>query len=247
MRIWFFDFDGTLSPIVADRNAAALDPACASMLAELSQSASDRVAVISSRSLEDILHRVPIDEIIIGGNSGLQWQLPNGCRLSPAVGNEDILQSRRKELMPWIELIGRKPGIEIEDKYWSVAIHLKKTRYPNTAKSTKEIVAWAERENISLHHGPNVIEIQLLNGFNKSVGASFLASVLKIDTQRDSIFYAGDDGNDAVAMWWAQMAGGTAIMVGSRLEVPGATYVKDQQSLVETVYMLRESSQTLKE
>jgi len=31
-RIWFFDFDGTLSPIVRDRDQAELHPVCRKML-----------------------------------------------------------------------------------------------------------------------------------------------------------------------------------------------------------------------
>ena len=34
-RIWFFDFDGTLSAIVPDRVCAELHPACRAMLLEL--------------------------------------------------------------------------------------------------------------------------------------------------------------------------------------------------------------------
>lgn len=238
MRIWFFDFDGTLAPIVADRNAAVMDTECARVLRDLSQSPSDWVAIISSRSLDDIIPRIPFDDVIIGGNSGLQWQLPSGCRLSPVAGKEDELQYRRDKLMPWLEIIGRKPGIEIEDKLWSVAIHIKKPGAAASEKVTKSILAWAERENVTLHKGPNVLEIQMMDGFNKSGGASFLARTLNINPEQDSIIYAGDDGNDAVAMWWAQMTGGTAIMVGSQLNVPGAIYVQDQQALADTVQEL---------
>ncbi|MDD2542621.1 MAG: trehalose-phosphatase [Desulfuromonadaceae bacterium] len=239
MRIWIFDFDGTLSPIVADRNAAVLHPACAAMLKELSRSSNNRVAVLSSRKFEDILPRVPLDNVIIGGNSGMEWQLPGKIRVSPGTGKEKTLQTRRQELMPLIETLGNKPGIEIEDKQWSVAIHLKKSEQAGQENAINAITTWAERENIPLHRGPNVLEIQLLAGFNKSVGVSFLADLLKVDTQKDSLIYAGDDENDAVAMKWVLLNGGTAIMVGSRLDVPEADYVPDQQTLVDMVRMLQ--------
>jgi trehalose 6-phosphate phosphatase len=238
MRIWFFDFDGTLSR-KKDRNTVILDPACASMLKDLSQSPSDWVAVISSRSLEDLISRIPLADVIIGGNSGLRWQLPGGCRLSPGADKEDMLQFQRKKFMPWIEMIGGKPGIEVEDKLWSVSIHLKKPECKHLKKNTESITAWAMRENLTFHHCHNVIEIQMINGFNKSIGTAFLASLLKIDSQRDTIIYAGNDENDAIPMWWAQMAGGKAIIVGAQMNVPGAIYVKDQQSMVDAVQILR--------
>ncbi|MDA8413791.1 MAG: trehalose-phosphatase [Desulfobacteraceae bacterium] len=242
MRIWFFDFDGTLSPIVADRGAAELHPACAGMLKDLSRSPADCVAIISSRDFEDILPRVPLDDVIIGGNSGMEWRLPGGCRLSLGADKGDILQARREELLPLIEELGQLPGIEIEDKKWSIAIHVIKTDAGVMDNVAGTISAWALRENIAVHRGPDVFEIQLLPGFNKSVGASFLAGKLAVDSQHDSIIYAGDDENDAIAMWWALMTGGRAIVIGSRVDVPGAMYVKDQQALAEMVQQLRGNS-----
>jgi trehalose 6-phosphate phosphatase len=242
MRLWLFDFDGTVSPLVSDRNAAVMHPACANILKELSQSSNDWVAVLSSRTLEDLLPRIPLDNIIVGGNSGMSWQLPGGCRLSPGADKEDLLYERRQKIMPMIEKLESKHGIEIEDKKWSVAIHVTTSEHAVTHKKLiKTIMAWAERESLTIHRGPNVLEVQFIDGFNKSVGASFLAKVLKVDTQRDTIVYAGDDENDAVAMWWTLMTGGTAIMVGTKLDVAGAVYVKDQQALIETVHMLRKS------
>lgn len=241
MRLWFFDFDGTLSPIVSDRNAAALHPACAVMLKELSQSLSDRVAIISSRSLEDILSRVPLDNLIIGGSSGIEWQFPGGGRISPGTGKISTLQDRRRELMPLIERISDTSGIDIEDKFWSVAVHMKGLEKNDQIRVAKAIETLAEDESITQHHGPNVLEIQFVAGFDKSVGAATLVSLLKIDIQKDVIIYAGDDDNDAVAMRWAIANGGSAIMVGSRLDVPGAVYVQDQEELAVAVQMLRKS------
>lgn len=241
MRLWLFDFDGTLSPLVADRNAAVLHPSCAVMLKELSRYTAEHVAIVSSRSLEDILQRVPLDDVIVGGSSGMEWQLPGGCRISPGADKKNDLQARRKELMPQIEKFGRKLGIEIEDKQWSVAIHFSKSGQMVSEDVYETISAWAERENVSIHRGPNVFEIQLISDFNKSVGASFIAQLLKFDSKKDDIIYAGDDENDAVAMRWVLDVGGTAIMVGKMLDVAGALYVHDQQALVETVEKLRRS------
>jgi trehalose 6-phosphate phosphatase len=239
MRLWFFDFDGTLSPIVSDRNAATLHPACAGMLKELSQSPSERVAIISSRSLGDILPRVPLDGIIIGGSSGIEWQFPGGGRISPGTGKKSILQARRRKLLPLIENFSHTPGIDIEDKLWSVAVHMKGLGKNDQIQMAKTFETLAEDENITQHHGPDVLEIQFVPGFNKSVGASTLVSLLKIDPRKDTIIYAGDDENDAVAMKWAIANGGSAIMVGSRLDVPGAVFVQNQEKLVAAVKMLR--------
>ena len=82
-RLWAFDFDGTLSRIVPDRNDARLHPECGNRLRYLLDSPGNRVAVVSSRALEDIVPRVPIPGLYVGGGSGLEWQLPGGNRARP--------------------------------------------------------------------------------------------------------------------------------------------------------------------
>jgi len=59
-RLWVFDFDGTLSPLVPDRSIATLHAACKTMLEELSAGPREIVAVLSSRGIEDRVPRVPI-------------------------------------------------------------------------------------------------------------------------------------------------------------------------------------------
>lgn len=182
-----------------------------------------------------------MDDIIVGGSSGIEWRFPGGSKMHSATDKEDALLERRHELMPYLKILSEKPGVDIEDKYWSVAIHMNIDGDIDLARTAKTINAWAKREHITLSRGPNVLEIQFIHGFNKSHGAAFLADVLKVDPQKDTIIYAGDDENDAVAMWWSIMTGGAAIMVGAKLDVPGAIYVQNQQGLVDAVTMLRQA------
>jgi trehalose 6-phosphate phosphatase len=78
--LWVFDFDGTLSPIVPDRAAARLHRECERMLRFLARSPWNRVAVLSSRTLDDVGSRVPVPGVFIGGASGLEWRFPGGHR-----------------------------------------------------------------------------------------------------------------------------------------------------------------------
>jgi hypothetical protein len=130
-------------------------------------------------------------------------------------GLEERLQSRRKVVMPWIDVIGRKSGIEVEDRKWSVIIHLSKSGRTASAKIETDIVAWATNEKLRINRSQDALEIHLLQGFNKSLGAAFLANTLNMTPREDSILYVGRSGTDNVAMWWALMTGGTAISVGS--------------------------------
>lgn len=65
-RLWVFDFDGTLSPIVPDRTAARLHPECRELLNELVRAPGRFVAVLSSREIEDLSRRVPLPGVFPG-------------------------------------------------------------------------------------------------------------------------------------------------------------------------------------
>ena len=85
--LWVFDFDGTLSSIVPDRNEARLHRECERMLRFLARSPWNRVAVLSSRTLDDIVSGVPIPGVFVGGASGLEWRLSRGRRIGPGTAS----------------------------------------------------------------------------------------------------------------------------------------------------------------
>ena len=241
MRFWFFDFDGTLSSIVSDRTAAHLHPGCALMLKRLADTPSEQVVIISSRRLDDIGGRVDVPDIIIGGCSGAEWQFPGGCRVSVNGKQAAALEHARREILSELFELAVGAGIDVEDKQWSIAVHTRMAPEEVRRDVEERLSAWGNKRGLTMYNGPSVLEVQLIPDFNKSAGLAFLAGFMKINPERDRIVYAGDDENDAVAMRWTLQHGGTAIMVGSRLEVPGAVYVPDQQALTETVQTMLKS------
>ena len=86
--LWVFDFDGTLSPIVPERNEARLHRECERMLRFLARSPWNRVAVLSSRTLDDVVSRVPVPGVFVGGASGLDLR---ELRERIAVCGENVL------------------------------------------------------------------------------------------------------------------------------------------------------------
>ena len=81
-RLWVFDFDGTLSPLVSNRNEAKLHPLCEELLKDLVATPVQFVAVLSSRLLDDLIPLVGVPELWLGGGSGVEWMSPDGSRLS---------------------------------------------------------------------------------------------------------------------------------------------------------------------
>src|SRR5580704_14219702 len=114
------DFDGVLAPIVADAESSAMPAPVATALGRLAGRLG-LVAVISGRPLEFLRQRVTIPGVPLLGSYGME-QLTNGAvRLDPAAGQWlDQVHGARDTLR---NLFAAAPGIRIEEKSVSVAVH----------------------------------------------------------------------------------------------------------------------------
>jgi len=238
--LWIFDFDGTLSPFVPDRTEARLHRECERMLRFLARSPWNRVAVLSSRTLEDVSSRVPVPGVFIGGASGLAWQFPGGHRIGPDSASEALLERRRLAVSPILKEMALIPGVEIEDKWWSVAVHFRNALPRSFQKRTSLLQRLRDRAGIKLYRGHEVVEVQLVLGGGKSAGVRRLCRITDWDPARERIVYAGDDENDAVAIRWVLSRGGTGIAVGTRITVPHALHVEGPADLAAAVRGLEE-------
>ena len=236
--LWVFDFDGTLSLLVPDRNAARLHPACRSLLKELTADSWNLVAVLSSRSLEDLASRVPVPNLFLGGGCGLEWRLPGGHRIIPREEAERRLEKARKAVSPALARISAFPGVELEDKRWSVAVHFHRVMPEALSMLFPLIQDLKQHPGIRVFDGPAVAEVQFFPSVHKSFGIRRLCRILKFDPSGGRILYAGDDENDAMAMKWVVSKKGTAIAVGGRIRVPGVLIVDGPSGLARAVRAL---------
>jgi len=235
-----FDFDGTLSPIVPDRNEARLHRECERMLRFLVRSPWNRVAVLSSRALDDIVSRVTVPGVFVGGASGLEWRLPGGRRIGPGAASETLLAARRRAVSSLLEEIASVPGVEIEDKRWSVAVHYRNASTRSYRRRVSLLQRLRNRKGIKVFRGPEAVEVQMLGGAGKSSGVRRLCRLAGRDPSRERIVYAGDDENDAVAIRWVLSKGGVGVVVGNRITVPHARHVEGPADLARAVRNLEE-------
>ena len=240
-HLWVFDFDGTLSPIVPERAEARLHRECERMLRFLARSPWNRVAVVSSRTLDDVASRVPVPGVFLGGASGLEWRLPGGHRIEPSGVSETLLERKRMAVSPILKEMASIPGVEIEEKRWSVAIHHRYASPGSFRKRTSLLQRLMELKGIKLYRGNEVVEVQLVPGGGKSAGVRRLCRITDWDPSRERIVYAGDDENDAVAIRWVLSRGGTGIIVGNRITVPRAHHVDRPADLAKAVRELEET------
>jgi len=234
-HLWVFDFDGTLSPFVPDRTEARLHRECERMLRFLARSPWNRVAVLSSRMLDDVASRIPVPGVFIGGASGLEWQFPGGHRIGPGAASEALLERKRMDISPVLKEMACIPGVEIEDKRWSVAIHFRNASPRSFRKRTSLLQRLRDRTGIKLYRGHEVVEVQLVDGGGKSAGVRRLCRITDWDPTRERVVYAGDDENDAVAIRWVLARGGTGIVVGTRITVPNAMHAEGPACLAKVI------------
>ena len=233
--LWVFDFDGTLSPIVADRHAARIHPMCRELLKGLARMPTHFVVVLSSREIEDLAKRVPLPRVILGGASGLEWRLPGGHRIRPGEPFEARREKVRGALAPLLSRLSHIPGVDVEDKGWSIAIHHRHV-LPEIAAMLEPLLKELEgTPDVRVYRGPSVAEVQLLRNVNKSFGVRTICRIIGFDPSKDRILYAGDDDNDAVAMRWVLRKRGIAFSVGDSAHVPGARVVEHPVALARAV------------
>lgn len=238
--LWVFDFDGTLSLIVPDRSEARLHRECERMLRFLVRSPWNRVAVLSSRTLDDIVARVPVPGVFVGGAGGLEWKLPGGHRFGPGSASEALLEKRRGAVSPILKEMASIPGVEVEDKRWSVAVHYRNASPRSFRRRMSLLQQLRERTGIKVYRGPEAVEVQLLGGGGKSAGVRRLCRLTDWDPAGERIVYAGDDENDAVAIRWVLSKGGAGFVVGNRISVPQARSVEGPADLARAVRQLEE-------
>jgi len=235
-RIWVFDFDGSVSRQGSDANDARLHARCEAMLRFLARGPWNRVAVISARRLDDLAERIPLPKVLLGGCSGLEWRGPGGYRSFPDSGVEKILAVRRRAIAPLLAELASIPGVEVEDRNWSVAIRFRDASPRHFRRRMHLLQRFRSRAGIKVYRGSDGAEVQLAPRGDKSDGVRRLCRMIGWNPSPGGLVYAGRDENDAPAMRWVLQKGGSVFVVGDGVAVPGARYVTGPAELASEIH-----------
>jgi len=210
------DFDGTLSPIVADPAAARGADGAAGALAGLAGRAGT-VAIITGRPAADAVELggfsgVP-GLIVLGQYGRERWQ---DGRLSRPPASAEVAAARA-ELPGVLAAAGAPDGTWTEDKGDALAVHTRRTTDPAGAldRLRGPLAGLAERAGLIVEPGRLVLEL-------RPVGADKGAALTGLVAERSAgaVLYAGDDLGDipafeAVAALRADGVPGLAVCSGS--------------------------------
>ncbi len=176
-----FDFDGTLAPIVADRDAATMRDRTRRLFTRVASLCP--CAVISGRSQGDIAARlrgIPVKHII--GNHGLE----PGARLS--FFERDITRT-----LPVVrDALSDQSGVDVEDKRYSIAIHYRRSRAKRQVRAAIARVLFELPIPMRAIPGKLVMNLVPLAAPNKGEALLRLRAIEGADTA----LYVGDDVTD---------------------------------------------------
>ncbi len=219
-----FDFDGTLAPIVPHPNQAGLRDITRGLLARLA--AVYPCIILSGRARADLLGKL------------------RGVNVKQAIGNhgaeaEGTSQTVRRQVRKWKTAIDREigplPGVWVEDKGLSLAVHYRQS--PEKAEARRRILkATRPLEHVRVFGGKQVVNLVVDGAPDK--GEALAAERDRLDCAW--VLFVGDDENDEEAF---ALAGKTIpVRVGYKRQSHARYYLRTQaeiDTLLELLVMLR--------
>jgi len=190
--VLFLDFDGTLSPIVADPGAAVLvDGACEALESLASQCP---VAILSGRDLADIRSRVAIPGIWYAGSHGFELTEPDGTyhRNEAADAAVGILEGAAAELR---EILAEIPGVRVEHKRFAVAVHYRQVATQRVGEIVSATRKLGQRDGLRVTNGRMLVELRPDIDWDKGTTLAWIRD--RIDAEGSLLpIYIGDDLTD---------------------------------------------------
>lgn len=226
--MFFFDFDGTLTPIVARPELATLNDNMRQCIEDLNRK--HFVSIISGRSLTDLQKIINLGDIICSGNHGLEIsdsEFNVHHLINPGIKStlEELYQSISNQL-------GLIPGILIEYKILSITVHyrLVENKYHQEIEHALNLYINKYPE-FCIHSGKKVFEIRPDVDWNKGHAVMYLYE--KNQTLCESLpVYIGDDNTDEDAFKAIQNIG-IGILISNKPRTSAAKfYLKDPNELL---------------
>jgi len=189
------DFDGTLSPIVADPASARAAPGASAALARLG-AVVGTVAIITGRPAAEAVALggfADVPGLVVLGHYGAErWQ----AGVLTAAQAPDGIGVARRALPGLLAAAGAPEGTRLEDKGNALAVHTRQTADPEAvlARLREPLSALAASTGLMLEPGRFVLELRP-PGTDKGGALRALAG----ERAARSVLYCGDDLGDLAA------------------------------------------------
>jgi trehalose 6-phosphate phosphatase len=219
----FFDFDGTLSPIVANPAKARPTPRALSLVARLAPLCGEALAVVSGRPIEELDRLLAPLHLPLAGIHGRQRRTAGGrVERAPTEAPELVEADARVTA-----LASAHPGMLVERKPGAVALHFRSR--PEMEDAARLLTRDVARRSPSLR----LIEGKMVAEFavgTHGKGDAIAAFMREVPFAGRAPVYFGDDVTDEDAYPVVDAAGGISVRIG-----PGDTVAACRLASVEAL------------
>ncbi len=183
------DYDGTLSPLVADPSQARALPECVTALKALAQLPATHAAVVSGRARADLAALSGLGEpVILVGSHGAEFSDGTLTGLDP---QRRALRAQVAASVRALLAEGR-PGVLVEEKPASVAVHVRQASREDAAYTLDAVRRGpGATPGVHLTVGHEVLELSVIDA-----GKGHAVDVLRRELAADAVLFVGDDVTD---------------------------------------------------
>jgi trehalose-phosphatase len=220
----FFDYDGTLTPIVSHPSLALLAPETRGLLADLAATDRVSVAVVSSRALGSLKELVAVPDLWYAGSGGMHMDFGDEELIDPSIAAfhevADAIIVATTQLFQWY------PGAWFDRKPGCLAVHYRALTPLMAACLVDEFRDALDELQIDcpplrVREVTRSLEIALAGSWTKGTAVERTLARLPADA---FAVYAGDGANDAEAVAAANARDGLSVGIGP--EAPPAAGVR---------------------
>jgi trehalose 6-phosphate phosphatase len=205
----FLDADGTLLAFADDPEAVALAPGLLATLDALHEALGGALALVSGRPIDGLDRIFGRPGWAAAGQHGLERRRADGTLVILPVDAGELLHLREAVHTAAKAL----PGLRVEDKSWSVALHWRERPEHGPAVERLAPAIAAAFPSFELQPGNHVCEFKP-RGMDKGVAVE--AFLGEAPFQGRSPVYLGDDLTDEHAFAVVNARGGMSVRVGAR-------------------------------
>jgi trehalose 6-phosphate phosphatase len=206
----FLDYDGTLTPIVADPAQATIDEGARELLRRLASRVP--LAIVSGRGLSDVREMVGVDGITYGGSHGFEIDRPGGRHFEhegavAVLADLDAAQTALEAGVAGLD------GVRVERKRFAIAVHTRLAVNDDVRQQAGELTAQvaAKHPTLTQTGGKEIHELRPNVDWDKGAALAYLLELMPASPRP---LYIGDDSTDEDAFLRARVIGGIGIRVG---------------------------------
>lgn len=231
----FFDYDGTLTPIVSQPEQAVLSESMRKTIIDFAKNFP--VALISGRDKNNLKSLVNIPQLFYAGSHGFEIEGPENSNLNYEVGNE-YLPFLKQAFLEVDAQLNSIPNVCVQLKKYCIALH-----YRNVDEVyIRQIFQAAEQivqrtPELKLLSGKKILEIRPNMDWHKGKSMQWIAQQRQLNHPEYFHLFFGDDLTDEDAFRSLSATYGIGILVGNH---GYPTYADYQLNSTEEVQLFLE-------